>query len=94
VAVQLSGISEAAFWTRIHGWLDAADLLGGLIKAAIFGGMVTLIACHKGFNASGGAKGVGVATTEAVVMSSVLILVADYFLSALMIPWWSGSGSP
>jgi phospholipid/cholesterol/gamma-HCH transport system permease protein len=88
VAVKLSGISEAAFWTRIHDWVDYADIAGGLIKAAVFGAMVTLIACQKGFNAAGGAKGVGVATTEAVVMSSVLILVVDYFLSAIMIPWW------
>jgi phospholipid/cholesterol/gamma-HCH transport system permease protein len=92
VAVKLSGISEAAFWTRISDWLDGADVAGGLIKAAIFGGLVTLISCYKGFHASGGAKGVGVATTEAVVMSSVLILVSDYFLSAAMIPWWSGGG--
>lgn len=88
VAVKLEGISEAQFWSRIQAWVDVDDILGGLIKAAIFGLMITLIASYKGFNASGGAKGVGEATTEAVVLSSVLILVSDYFLTALMIPWW------
>lgn len=88
VAVHLQGISEAQFWSRIQTWVDLADVFGGMIKAAIFGLMVTLISCFKGFNASGGAKGVGEATTEAVVLSSVLILVADYFLTALMVPWW------
>lgn len=88
VAVKLQGISEAQFWSRIESWLDVADVFGGLIKAAIFGLMLTTIACYKGYNATGGAKGVGEATTEAVVLSSVLILVADYFLTALMIPWW------
>lgn len=88
VAVQLQGISEAQFWSRIESWLDVADVVGGLIKAAVFGLMLTTIACYKGYNATGGAKGVGEATTEAVVLSSVLILVADYFLTALMIPWW------
>jgi len=88
VAVYLQGISGAQFWSRIQSWVDVADILGGLIKAGFFGLLLTAIACYKGFNASGGAKGVGEATTEAVVLSSVLILVFDYFLSALMIPWW------
>ena len=89
VSVKLQGISEAAFWVRIEGWLDGADIVGGLIKAGVFGGIVTTTACWKGFHAEGGAKGVGVATTEAVVLSSVLILVVDYFLNLVMIPWWS-----
>lgn len=88
VAVKLQGISEAQFWSRIQAWVDLADVLGGMIKAGVFGLLVTLVACQKGYNASGGARGVGEATTEAVVLSSVLILVIDYFLTALMIPWW------
>ena len=46
--------------------------------------LIGLIGCHKGFTASGGAKGVGEATTQAVVVSSVLVLVADYFITALL----------
>lgn len=88
VAVYLQGIGQAQFWSRIQSWVDTADVLGGLIKAAFFGLLLTAIACYKGYNASGGAKGVGEATTEAVVLASVLILVTDYFLSAMMLPWW------
>ena len=88
VAVPLGGISEAAFWSRIENWTDLADVAGGLIKASFFGAIITLASCLKGYHAQGGAKGVGEATTQAVVLSSVLILVADYFLSAVMIPWW------
>lgn len=88
VAVKLQGISEAQFWSRVQTWVDLLDVAGGLIKAAIFGGMITLIACYKGFHARGGARGVGEATTEAVVLSSVLILVGDYFLTAMMVGWW------
>lgn len=88
VAVQLGGISEAGFWSRIATWVDVLDLLGGMLKASVFGWIITVAACMKGYHAAGGAKGVGEATTQAVVLASVLILVADYFLSALMIPIW------
>lgn len=88
VAVKMEGIGEPAFWSRIESWTDLADVGGGLIKAAVFGAIITLSACMKGYDARGGAKGVGEATTQAVVLSSVLVLVSDYFLSAVMIPWW------
>lgn len=55
----------------------------GLVKAAVFGFIISSIGCYKGFFAKGGAKGVGKATTEAVVYSLVTILIADYFLSYL-----------
>ncbi|MBM4320889.1 MAG: ABC transporter permease, partial [Deltaproteobacteria bacterium] len=56
----------------------------GIIKAAVFGVIVALIGCYKGYNAKGGAKGVGEATTEAVVASSISVLISDYFLTAMM----------
>ncbi|AKU91289.1 MlaE family ABC transporter permease [Vulgatibacter incomptus] len=89
VAVLMEGISEAEFWSRIQSWVDLEDVFGGLVKAAVFGLVISLSACFKGFYAGGGAKGVGVATTQAVVMSSVLILVLDYWLTNLMMGWWS-----
>jgi phospholipid/cholesterol/gamma-HCH transport system permease protein len=55
-----------------------------LIKALVFGAVVGLIGCYKGFNTEGGAEGVGKATTGAVVVSCMLILILDYFLSALL----------
>ena len=64
--------------------MHESDIFNGLTKAACFGLILTLIGCYKGFNASGGAEGVGKATTEAVVFASISILVSDYFLTAIM----------
>jgi phospholipid/cholesterol/gamma-HCH transport system permease protein len=89
VAVYGQHLAAAAFLGRIHSWVDPNDIIGGLIKAAVFGLIISLISCYKGFNARGGAKGVGVATTEAVVMASVSIMIVDYFLSALLVNFWS-----
>jgi phospholipid/cholesterol/gamma-HCH transport system permease protein len=71
------------FFDKIQ-WIVTPRLLweGGQ-KAMIFGLILSVIGCVKGFNASGGAKGVGRATTEAVVMSLVTILVVDFFISYL-----------
>ena len=60
------------------------DITSGLIKAAVFGFIVALMGCYNGFNSKGGAQGVGNATTNAVVSSSILILAADYVLTALL----------
>jgi phospholipid/cholesterol/gamma-HCH transport system permease protein len=60
------------------------DISSGLIKAAVFGFIVALMGCYNGFNSKGGAQGVGNATTNAVVSSSILILAADYVLTALL----------
>jgi phospholipid/cholesterol/gamma-HCH transport system permease protein len=60
------------------------DITSGLIKAAVFGFIVALLGCYNGFNSKGGAQGVGAATTNAVVASSILILLADYVLTALL----------
>lgn len=89
VSVIGQGVSAASFLGRIHNWVDPQDIIGGLIKAAVFGLLIALIACYKGFNARGGAKGVGLATNEAVVMASVTVLISDYFLSILLTPFWT-----
>jgi phospholipid/cholesterol/gamma-HCH transport system permease protein len=78
-----SGLSGAEFQGQIARLTDMADILNGLGKAAIFGYVVCLIACHRGCNAEGGAAGVGVATTRAVVGGSITILALDYCLTAL-----------
>ncbi len=65
-------------------YLESKDVISGLIKASVFGFIVTLMGCYHGFNSKGGAQGVGAATTHAVVSSSILILLANYFLTALM----------
>ncbi len=84
VGVKLLGINEGAFVNRIEKVLQFQDIYNGLIKAAVFGIIMSVICCYKGFNSRGGAEGVGRATTEAVVASSLTILVADYVLTSLM----------
>ena len=61
------------------------DILQGMVKALVFGIIITIISCFFGFYASRGAEGVGRATTTAVVCSSVLILTSTYFITALFI---------
>jgi phospholipid/cholesterol/gamma-HCH transport system permease protein len=84
VGVHLLHINAGIFVKNITKHLDMDDIFNGLIKAAVFGLILSLIGCYKGFNTRGGAEGVGRATTEAVVLSSIAILVSDYFLTAIM----------
>ena len=84
VGVVLLGISSGAFINKLIQYVDLSDLYNGLIKAACFGLILTFVGCYKGYMTSGGAEGVGRATTQAVVMASAMILIADYFLTALM----------
>ena len=84
VGVVLLNINSGVFIKNITRYVQLDDIYNGLIKAAIFGLILSLIGCYKGFNTSGGAEGVGKATTEAVVLASITILVSDYFLTAIM----------
>jgi phospholipid/cholesterol/gamma-HCH transport system permease protein len=78
-----SGLSGAEFQGQIARLSDMSDILNGLGKAAVFGYVVIVIACQRGYAAEGGAAGVGVATTRAVVGGSITILALDYCLTAL-----------
>jgi phospholipid/cholesterol/gamma-HCH transport system permease protein len=84
VSVVVKGISAGTFLTRTQQWLDPEDIAEGLIKGAVFGLFVMLVACYKGFSASGGAKGVGTATTQAMVTSAIGIFILDYFVGVLL----------
>lgn len=84
VGVKLLGIHGGIFMNKIYEYVELSDIYNGLIKAACFGLILTLVGCYKGFYTRGGAEGVGRATTQAVVLSSVLILTFDYVLTALM----------
>ena len=84
VGVRLLGINSGIFMARITEMVELSDIFNGLVKSACFGLILTLIGCYKGFNTKGGAEGVGRATTEAVVLSSVSILISDYVLTAAM----------
>jgi phospholipid/cholesterol/gamma-HCH transport system permease protein len=84
VAVTVKGLSAGTFLSRTQLWLDPEDITEGLIKGAVFGLYATLVACFKGFNASGGAKGVGLATTQAMVGGALGIFILDYFVGVIL----------
>lgn len=85
VAVRVYGLDAGVFVERARWLVDEWDVRQGLIKAAVFGVAVTLIACRQGYYATGGAAGVGRATNRAVVQSAVAVLVLDYIVTAIMI---------
>lgn len=78
------GVDGGTFMSGVQYYLEADDITEGLTKSVVFGLITSLVCCYKGFYATGGARGVGVATTTAVVVSSVLVLISDYFMTALM----------
>ena len=84
VAVQGLNLDEGVFFDRIYSVVEPWDVWSGIIKAGVFGFAIALVSCYKGYYASGGARGVGLATTQAVVYSSVTILALDYLLTVLM----------
>lgn len=84
VATFVLGMDWPMFAVRLQEWVDWPDINGGLIKGAVFGAIISVVACYKGFYTSGGAAGVGRATTTSVVIASVSILVSNYFMSALL----------
>jgi phospholipid/cholesterol/gamma-HCH transport system permease protein len=84
VGVELLGIDPGIYVQRTVDMVDLQDITNGLFKSLVFGMLLALIGCYKGYNASGGAKGVGRATTQAVVLASISILVGDYMLTSLL----------
>ncbi|MFW6348144.1 MAG: MlaE family ABC transporter permease, partial [Cyclonatronaceae bacterium] len=61
------------------------DIIFGVLKSIVFGFVITSISCYKGYYASGGAEGVGTATTDATVMSCIFILVSDLILALILL---------
>ncbi|MBI4962053.1 MAG: ABC transporter permease [Desulfomonile tiedjei] len=84
LSIYFLGIDGGTFMAAVRYYVEADDIVHGLIKALVFGLILSLIACYKGFYATGGARGVGIATTKAVVASSVMVLVSDYIMTVLM----------
>ena len=84
VAVGLLGANPVVYWDKTFQYLDGNDLASGLIKAAVFGLILGTVGCSKGYHTTGGAEGVGRATTAAVVVASLSILLVDFFLTKLL----------
>ena len=81
VGVHLLGIDPTYSWYNMLRYTSNADVIIGLLKAVVFGGIVALVGCYKGLSCGEGAEGVGRATTEAVVYSSITILISNFFLT-------------
>ena len=84
VGVKLLGVSAGAYFTQMASAVNSEDIWISIYKALSFGVIVSWVCCYKGFHADRGAEGVSHATTQAVVMCSVLILVWDYFLGSVL----------
>jgi phospholipid/cholesterol/gamma-HCH transport system permease protein len=85
VSVQLLGLSAGTYFGGIETAVEMHDIYTGLIKAVSFGLIITWVCTFKGYHTTRGAEGVSQATTSAVVLSSVLILVGDYFITSIML---------
>ena len=83
VGVYRLGFNSSVYLSRTLEFLEFSDVLLGLIKAAIFGFIIALMGCYHGYHSGRGAEGVGKATTNAVVSASILILIANYAVTAL-----------
>ncbi len=83
VSVHVLGFSAGPYLTNSFKLLEAVDVISGLVKAAFFGFIIAIMGCYFGYNSKGGAEGVGVATTNAVVSSSIMILLLNYIITGI-----------
>ena len=83
IATAKLGFNSATYLNSTLDFIQTDDVVSGLVKASVFGVLITLMGCYQGYNSKGGAQGVGAATTSAVVSASVLILAFDYVLTEL-----------
>jgi phospholipid/cholesterol/gamma-HCH transport system permease protein len=78
-------VSYATYYDSLTEALKLKEVGNGLIKSFVFGGIISLVACYVGFKTTGGARGIGQSTTRSVVLSFMLILVADYLLTRILL---------
>jgi len=84
VGVQLMGVDTGQYWSQMKAAVEIGDVMEGVIKSGVFGVACSLIAVYEGFHSAPTAEGVGRATTRTVVISSVVVLLLDYMLTAVM----------
>ncbi len=83
VGTEKLGFNPATYLNNTFDFLEKIDVISGLVKASVFGFIVSLMGCYHGYHSRGGAQGVGAATTNAVVSASILILSANYVITEL-----------
>jgi len=81
VSVVLMGANPVSYMETTFQYMELQDLLSGLVKAAVFGLLIAMIGCYQGYTTSGGAEGVGQATTRSVVLASIAIFISNFFLT-------------
>lgn len=81
LSVHFLGLDEGVYWERIQLWVQPSYVIEGLVKTAIFGLFFGLFCTFRGFYTTGGARGVGESTNRGVVVSMVMVIVLDYFVS-------------
>lgn len=85
VSVYKWGVPSSVYWDDIFNYMRIDDLMHGLIKSVLFALIIVSVSCYKGFTCEGGAEGVGKSTTSAVMVSMVMILISDYFITSLLV---------
>ena len=85
VGVQLMGVDAGQFWSQMRSAVEFGDIMEGVVKSGVFGIACSLIAVYEGYHSVPTAEGVGRATTRTVVISSVVVLLLDYVLTAAML---------
>ncbi len=83
ICVNLLNFNPSVYLQNTYNFVQFIDIFSGLVKAAVFGFIITFIGCYFGFNTKGGAQGVGQSTTYSVVSSSILILLMNYIITSL-----------
>ena len=84
-SIYMLGVNESQYLNTINMYISLSDIFTGIAKAVVFGFYVGSIGTYIGYNTSGGARGVGKATTKAVVYSAVMVFVLDYFIAAIFL---------
>ena len=85
VGILIFDVDQGVFFEKLISVVGVDDIWNGMVKAAVFGGLIALLACRFGLSASGGAKGVGLATTNSVVTTLMVVLGVDFIITYLQI---------
>jgi phospholipid/cholesterol/gamma-HCH transport system permease protein len=88
ISVYSLDVNGYAYLDNLRQYAEMKDVMQGVVKGVVFGYIISAIGTYIGYNTRGGAKGVGMSTTKAVVYSSVAVFVADYILAALFLVFW------
>jgi len=90
IAVFIANITSTTYWTAVYRKLDFGNLFIGQIKPFVFAFIIAFISCYKGFTSKGGTKGVGRATTESVMISSITILIVNFVITKIVSGYLKG----